>query len=75
MEDTMDKAQLVEILKRNGLNIAEDAASMAVKAVFKAIPEIVIATENKFDDLLIPLVGILEPQILALVDKIDGEEG
>jgi hypothetical protein len=71
----MDKAELVEILKKNGLDIAEDAAVMAIKAVFKAIPEIVLATENKFDDLLIPLLGILEPQILTLADKIDGQEG
>ena len=71
----MDKKKLVEILKKNGLNIAEDTAILAVKSIFKAIPEIVKETENKVDDLLIPLISVVEPSILKLLDKIDGEEG
>jgi len=71
----MDKAKLVEILKQNGLELAEETATMAVKAVFKAIPEIVKLTENQVDDLLIPLISVIEPPILSLIDKIDGQEG
>jgi hypothetical protein len=71
----MEQKDLVEILKKHGLNIAEDTATVAVKAVFKAIPDIVIATENKYDDLLVPVFSVLEPKILELIDKIDGQEG
>lgn len=71
----MEASEIKVILKKHGLDIAEDAVAMTVRAIFKAIPEIVIATPNKVDDLLVPLITILEPQVLALVDKIDGQEG
>ena len=70
----MDKKKLVEILKENGLNIAEEAATTTVKGIFKSIKEIVKATPSKTDDLLIPLIAVIEPPILALIDKIDGED-
>lgn len=72
MEDL--KKTLLEELKKEGLNIAEDAAVGAVKAVFKALPRVVLASENKFDDLLIPILGVVEPKVLELLDKIDGED-
>lgn len=74
MNDEMKK-ELVELLKAEGLDIAEDTAIALVKAVFKVIPELVLKTENKMDDLLIPILAVVEPKILELLDKIDGEEG
>jgi hypothetical protein len=71
----MDKAKLAEILKQNGLDLAEDTAKMAVKAVFKVLPEIVKETENKMDDILIPLISVVEKPVMELLDKIDGQEG
>jgi len=68
------KQILLEGLKKEGLDVAEDAAAGAVKAVFKALPAFLLATENKYDDMLIPILGIVEPQVLAVVDKIDGED-
>jgi len=63
-----------EILKEQGLDIAEDAAVATVKGVFKALPAILAVTENKYDDMLIPVLGLLEPQVIGILDKIDGED-
>ncbi len=67
------KEVLIEELKKNGLDIAEDAAISAVKAVFKALPPFLIATDNKVDDLLISVLPVVEPFVLEQLDKIDGE--
>jgi len=71
----MDKAKLVEILKEEGVNIAEDQAVSLVKGVFKALPKIAEATENKVDDLVVPLLLVVEPKVLEVLDKIDGQVG
>lgn len=69
------KADVKGILKEAGLEIAEGMSVLTVKACFKAIPKILQATENKYDDLLIPVISILEPKIIEVLDKIDGEVG
>lgn len=69
------KKVIVEKLKKQGLDVAEDAVTKMVKAVFEALPEILVLTPNKFDDLTIPVLGIIEAQIVKLCDKIDGQEG
>ena len=71
----MDKTLLKDILKAQGLDLAEDAVALVVKGVLKSLPAIVTATENKFDDMLIPLLAVVEPQLMKLIDKIDGQEG
>jgi len=69
------KKNISEILKKHGLDIAENAVGSTVAGIFDALPEILLATENKYDDMLIPLLGLIRPQIMMLVDKIDGVEG
>ena len=71
----MDKKELKEILKEQGLDLAEETVTTVVKGVLKALPAIVTATENKIDDLAIPILLVLEPVLLSYVDKIDGKEG
>lgn len=71
----MDKAQLVEILKSEGLEIAEEQAVALCKGVFKALPKIAQATENKVDDLVVPLLLAVQPKVLEVLDKIDGQVG
>lgn len=63
---------IAEILKKAGLEIGEDVAVATVKGVIKALPDILLATENKMDDMLIPLLALIEKPILDLLDKIDG---
>ena len=69
------KVDVAGILAKHGLNLAEDASVMAVKAILKALPEIVEATPNKIDDMLVPLLVIVEGAVLPLLDKIDGQVG
>lgn len=70
----MDAKQLLlEELKKEGLDLAEDAAVSAVKAVFKALPKFFMATENKYDDMLIAILPIVEPAVVKALDKIDGK--
>lgn len=69
------KEMIMAELKKSGLDIAEDAAVAVVKAMFVLFPKIVIATENKYDDLLLAVLPVLEPKVMELLDKIDGQEG
>ena len=71
----MTEFNLSEELKKAGLNVAEDAAKSAVKAVLKVLPAYALQSENKMDDLLIPILGVIEAPLMELIDKIDGEKG
>ena len=75
MESVDIKKLIIDELKKEGLDIAEDAAISAVKAVLKVVPKVVAATENKVDDILVAIIPVIEPALLDLLDKIDGEEG
>lgn len=69
------KKILVEEFKAEGLEIAEDVAVRLVKVAFKAIPKIVVATENKVDDYILPLLALVEKPVMNALDKIDGHVG
>lgn len=68
------KKMIVEELKNGGLEVAEDSAVKAVKVLFKLLPKIVMATPTPYDNLLIPLLPVIEPAVLELLDQIDGKE-
>ena len=68
------KKDLSDILKDAGLDVGEDAAIAAVKAVFKALPKIALATENKIDDLVAPVLLMLEPKLVEMLDAIYDDE-
>jgi len=68
------KKLLLKELKQEGLNIAEDAAEGAVKAVFRAVAKFAAQSENKMDDVLIAILPVIEPHVLKLLDGIDGEK-
>ena len=67
--------RLVELLKENGIDLAEELAAHLVKAVFSWLKESAELSENKFDDFAVVIYPLIEKEILKLVDKIDGEEG
>lgn len=71
----LDKARVVEILKEEGMDLGEEMACVAIKAVFKALPRFIVESENKYDDMLLPVLGLVEPKVLELADKIDGQVG
>lgn len=71
----MDFKRLVDILKEQGIDIAEDAAEMLAKSILTWIKEEVVASENKYDDLVLAIFPVLEPMLFKAIDKIDGKEG
>lgn len=69
----MDFSLLLEKLKDEGLDIAEDSARLIVKAVLEFVEVEVVKSENKYDDMLLAVMPILKAQLFVLIDKIDGE--
>lgn len=69
------KKELVEELKNKGLNIAEDALKEVVEAVLDTAQKYVVASENKYDDLLVAVLPSAKKIILEQIDKLDGQEG
>jgi hypothetical protein len=64
------KKILLEELKIEGLEIAEDAAIKVFKAIMKAAPKIAAVTDTKADDFLVQLLPFIEPKIIAMLSKI-----
>jgi hypothetical protein len=75
MSEVDIKKIIVDEFKAEGLEIAEDVAVRLTKVAFRAIPKVVIETENKADDYLLPLLALVEKPVMAALDKIDGQEG
>ena len=75
MSEVDVKGIIAAELKAKGLDIAEDVAVKVADAIFDTIPKILRATPNKFDDLLIPVLAVVKPKVMALIDNIDGEKG
>lgn len=71
----MDFQPLLEKLKAEGLEVAEDAAKVVVEAVLEWAEDAVTKSENKYDDLLLAVLPVVKAELLKLVDEIDGEEG
>lgn len=67
--------ELVEKLKKVGLDVAEDGARGAVEAVFEWLEENAAESESQVDDLIVGLLPPVKKYILDEIDKIDGEEG
>ena len=68
----MDFKALVEILKEQGLEVAEDAAEVLAESVLKWLEGEVVKSENKYDDLLLAVLPVIRPMIFKAIDKIDG---
>lgn len=60
-----------DILKAEGLEVMEEASKAAIIAFIKAAPKLALASPNKYDDLLIPLLGVIEPALLKLAEEIN----
>jgi len=71
----MDFKLLIERLKDKGLDVAEDSAKVVVVETLAWLSGEVKKTGNPFDDLLIPVLPIVEREVLKLVDKIDKKIG
>lgn len=70
----MNKTEVVEVLKTEGLDVAEDMAVNAVKAAFKILILLAPKVSQTAGAIIAPMLAVLEPRILELLDKIDGED-
>lgn len=70
----MNKTEVVTVLKSEGLDVAEDMAVKAVRAAFKILILLAPKVSQTAGAIIGPLLAVLEPRILELLDKIDGED-
>lgn len=75
MEKAYDFGELMGRLKDKGMDVAEDAAMLAVEEILVWLKDSAKASENVYDDILIAVVPMFEAEIKKMVDKIDGKEG
>jgi len=69
------KERLIELAKKKGLVIAEDAIQDFAELIFEGLDIIVEETDTKLDDAIYaPLKGYAKKAIDELIDKIDGEK-
>lgn len=75
MEKAWELKGLVDGLKAQGLDIAEDAAKVVAVSVLDWVEQSVKLSENKYDDLIVTFLPMAKAEVLKLVDKIDGKIG
>lgn len=75
MEKAFDPKDLVEKLKAKGMDVAEDMAKLIAVEVMDWLGESFALSENKYDDLVLPLMPPIKAFVVSQLDKIDGKEG
>ena len=70
-----EASKLVAKLKKNGLDVAEEAAKVVVDSVVEFLVEGAAESENKVDDFVVPLLLAAKPLVDREIDKINGREG
>lgn len=68
------KAKSLDV-KGVALDLAEDELKVIAEETLGWVQDSVIATENRVDDLAVPVLGILKPLIMKEIDKVDGKVG
>lgn len=69
----MDEQAIVQILKDEGLDVAEELAMSAVKGAFALLRHLLPRVNTILGVVLVPMLDRLEPIIIDALDKIDGE--
>lgn len=79
MQKAYDLKELGLKLKAAGLPIAEEALEASAGKFYVAfkdwLTESAPLSETKVDDVIAPFYGQLDPLVLPLIDKIDGQVG
>lgn len=70
----MDSKEITDILRTQGLDVAEDLAVQSVKGALKLIRAMLPKVNPTMAMVLDPLLVALEPILLDMIDKIDGED-
>ena len=70
------KKEVIDMAKKRGLDLAEDAAGDLAELALDIVGAVIKKSKNSYDDLIWLAVEAKVREVLALlVDKIDGEEG
>lgn len=70
----MDQKEIVAVLKDQGLDIAEDMAVHAVRGAMELLKAMLPKVNPMLAMVFNPMLDTLEPMLLGIVDKIDGED-
>lgn len=70
----MESNEIVDVLKSEGLDLAEDMAVNAVRGAIKLIKAMLPKVNPVVSVLISPLLDQLEPILLGVIDHIDGED-
>jgi hypothetical protein len=73
MEKAYDLKDLTEKLKGRGLDLAEEAAKIALEEVLEWVIESATLSETPLDDVVALIAPKLKEFALEYIDKIDGE--
>jgi hypothetical protein len=68
----MDSKEIIEILQKEGLEVAEDMAVEAVRGAIRLIKAMLPKVHPILEGIIGPMLDQLEPVLLGIVDKIDG---
>lgn len=68
------KTEVVDVLKTEGLDIAEELAVNAVRGAIKLIKAMLPKVNPVVSIVVSPMLDTLEPILLGVIDKIDGED-
>lgn len=71
MEKAYDAKELLNELKGNGLELAEESAKVVITSVFAWLEKSAVASENKYDDLLVVIYPKIKEYALEQADKIN----
>jgi len=71
MTNPFDVTDLITKFKGQGLEIAEQGAKIATRAILAWMKESVLLTDNKWDDFFIVVEPMIETELLKLADKIN----
>ena len=68
------KKEIVELAKKEGLDLVEDMAANAVRTAFAILRALAPRLKGESSLIVLPIIAAIEPILMRLVDKIDGED-
>jgi hypothetical protein len=75
MQKAYDVNELLNMMKADGLDMVESQVGKVYKNLKEWAQKSAVLSENKIDDIVAPFANHLDPILLPLIDKIDGQVG
>lgn len=73
--DEQTKAEISAILKSEGLDLAEENVKVIAKVGIKVLGIVLPKVNPMIAGIVLPILTLVEPKLLALIDEIDGKVG